>query len=108
MNFDKTQVSRILHIPQEVYERIVRNSFTPTQQDIINLETAISKDDYKTMHAIAHRLKGTYSNLRVDVLATAAKQMNEVAITGQGKEEIAGLLGNFKKEFEELKKLFEP
>ena len=106
-SIDKTQISQILHIPQEVYERIVKNSFVPTQQDIFNFEKAMTQDDYKTMHAIAHRLKGTYSNLRIETLSVIAKEINEIVLTGQGKEKVLILFNDFKSKFEQIKKLFE-
>lgn len=103
---DKAQISANLHIPQDIFERIVKNSFTPTEKDIVDLTAAVASGDYDTIHRIAHRLKGTYSNLRINPLAELAKQMNDLSQAKQNKEQIGQLLAQFKSLFEELKKAF--
>ena len=108
-NLDKAQISQTLHIPLEVFERIVRNSFPPTERDINDLEVAVLQSDFTKIHQIAHRLKGTYSNLRIGALSSIAEKINDISKTTQNQEGIAqitALLKNFKTNLVEIKKLF--
>jgi len=100
------EVCEKLHVPKEVYLRIVRKSFETTTKDIQDLSAAIFADDYAIMAAVAHRLKGTYGNLRIMDLSVLAQQMNELAKSKQGKEKIAAFLEQFKICFAQVQKIF--
>ena len=107
MVINKTDISEKLRIPQQVYERIVRNSFEPTQQDMKDIDGALAKEDYETVHRIAHRLKGTYGNLRLTILSAIAQEMNDISKSNPNKERIVQLLNQFRVNFEQMKKSFE-
>ncbi len=104
---NKAEISEKLRIPQQVYERIVRNSFEPTYQDMKEIEGALVKEDYETVHRIAHRLKGTCGNLRLTILFAIAQEMNDIAKSNPNKERIVQLLNQFRVNFEQMKKSFE-
>lgn len=103
---NKAEISEKLCIPQQVYERIVRNSFEPTQQDIKDIEAALVKEDYESVHRIAHRLKGTCGNLRLTILFTIAQEMNDLAKSNPDRQRISQLLNQFRVNFEQIRKSF--
>jgi len=103
VQFDIKAISGKLHIPPEVYERIIRNSLVTTQKDLDDLKAAMAEDNYKEMQAIAHRLKGIYSNLRVEELHAAAEQMEAAAKTGKKKNDFIRFFEEFGAHFAELK-----
>jgi len=106
LTVDKADICDKLRIPQEIFERIVRNAFVPTDKDISDLLKAVDSDDFDTIHKIAHRLKGTYSNLRIPQLAQIAHQINDLSLQRKDKASIIQLLGQFKFYYEQLKKFF--
>ncbi len=71
--------SQELHIPPETYSRIVRLSFTQSDQDIEDLKKAIANKNSESIKVLAHRLKGVYSNLRLEKIFAPLEKIDELA-----------------------------
>jgi len=92
--------SRALHIPAQVYLKIVETSFEEGHPDILTLERSIDTADYDSIKKIAHRLKGVYSNLKLEDVSTPAQSIDELA-----KSE--GDIAKIKEDYIQLKNAFE-
>ena len=102
---DVDAISAELQIGRDVYIRIVTKAIPQTEQDLADLEASLSAGDYIRIAAIAHRLKGTFDNMRITAIAMLARRMNDSAKTSSGSDDIALLLNQCKGYFEKLKAL---
>jgi HPt (histidine-containing phosphotransfer) domain-containing protein len=103
MDININQISGQLHIPPEVYRRILEKSLTTTAEDIVLLQKVVSEGNYDQVRFVAHRLKGIYSNLHIEELRQAAEALQTAAKSDPQAEEIGRLFQVFCEGFEELK-----
>lgn len=96
-----------MHIPAETYKSILVTSLDPTKEDLKNLDTAIQTKDFENIQLISHRLKGTYSNLRIEDISGPAARMNDLSKNAEGIEEITTLLGQLSETFKKYCELLE-
>lgn len=91
-----------LHIPPETYTAIVKISFDQSRQDIVDLENAIAENNYEEIKAVSHRLKGVYSNLRLDDLFISVQEIDVLAKENGNLGKIKQLLSQFKMAFDDI------
>ena len=70
------------------YLEILKEALAMASNDVVSLREAIASGDYARIKSIAHRLKGTFANLRCGILAQIMARINEKAAQSQGLEEI--------------------
>ncbi|MCA9407136.1 MAG: Hpt domain-containing protein [Candidatus Omnitrophica bacterium] len=63
----------------DVYIRILKTSIPQIKEDLIKLPSAIENEDFTSIAAIAHRIKGTYRNLLLNDIADLAQKIDEAA-----------------------------
>jgi HPt (histidine-containing phosphotransfer) domain-containing protein len=94
-------------LPLEVYKKILLASLNPAQNDLMKLDQALQAQDWEQIHLLSHRLKGTYSNLRLEDLSALAARMDELARAKSNIEEIIELSFQFNNIFVRLRKALE-
>ncbi len=104
---DLDQNSASLKISKEIYLRILDKALGQTQKDILDLEAALPIADFSKVESIAHRWKGDYDNMRLTVLSSIARKINEIAKTTQDKEKLTQLISEFKIYYQQLQKFME-
>ena len=105
--FDLKLACDALNIPKPIYLRILAKAIPQTITDLGDLRAAFQKNDIITVAAIAHRLKGDYANLRIDVLSVLAKQLNELTKKDYTCEKALEIIQEIEKVFFEVKTFFE-
>lgn len=112
MILDPEHNSQSLKIPKDIYLRILSKAISQTLIDIRDMETALPIGDLDKIQSISHRWKGDYDNMRIIMLSSLAKQLNEEVKTTRDKEKMLDLLMQFKANFaqleNELSKLVKP
>ncbi len=96
--------SKTLHISPETYLNIVSSSIVQTDKDISELENAIDNRDYSLIQPIAHRLKGVYGNLRLDMLYKTAEAIDILAKQKDDIDKIKEQFVLLKEAFAELRR----
>ena len=106
MDIDIQKNAGELHIPEETYSRIVKLSFTQSDQDIEELEKAIQDKNSENIKTLAHRIKGVYSNLRLRGVFDPAEEINELAKSNSGFEKMLELFSILNAEYMQIKDTF--
>lgn len=102
MILDADYNAQSLKIPRDIYLRILSKAIAQTHTDIRDMETALPINDTEKLQAISHRWKGDYDNMRIIVLSSLAKQLNEEVKNSQDKEKMLTILTQFKQNFSQL------
>ena len=87
-----------LGLDQDMYLEILKEALGMAQGDMKNLYQALSTEDYDQIKAIAHRLKGTFANLRCESLAVIMKNIDIMALNKQPVADIKPEVEKFDKE----------
>ncbi len=98
--------SDALQITAGVYADILKTSLTQTQSDIDQIEQALKLNDFDQACKLAHRIKGAYQNLRIELLGDMCFQMEKNARERKQVEDILGLHADVKNVIESLKTYF--
>ncbi len=99
--------SKDMSLPPDVYRTILISSIKPAQEDLSHLDQALQDQNWDTIQMISHRLKGTYSNLRLNDLADLAEQMNDLSRSRKDITEVINLSLKFNNIFVSLRKALE-
>lgn len=99
-NFDENCAA--LKISRDIYLRILAKAVEQTEKDLQDIATALPIDNFESVQAIAHRLKGDYGNLRIMTLSSVAKQLNDIAKTTKDKDQSILLLKALQDDFLQL------
>jgi HPt (histidine-containing phosphotransfer) domain-containing protein len=94
--------SQEMQLPKELYLSILVSAIEPTKEDLHKLEVALNAGDWEEIHSLAHRLKGTYGNLRLENLANVAVRMNDAASRKESIEEMRTIVQEFSVSFNQL------
>jgi HPt (histidine-containing phosphotransfer) domain-containing protein len=100
LDLEKNSLS--LSISKEIYLRILSKAVRQTEKDIDDLDACLVQEDFKTVQAISHRLKGDFDNMRIVALSSLAAQMNEMAKSNQDVQKMQKHLHAFKIYFRQL------
>ena len=95
--FDIESVSKELHIPLKVFQKIVDNFFKTVDSDLSKLSSSIKSLDFDEIYKDAHKIKGGAANLRLTKIANICKNIEK-----ESKENDNSF--DFLKEFEKLQK----
>ena len=95
--------SEDLRIKPDVYITILRTTLEPGAQDVNELDKIIDSGDLKQIRFIAHRLKGTFSNLRVKTVASQAEAVCVLSKTIGNRAKMREHFIRLKNAFEEFK-----
>ena len=103
INIDLESICTDLCITKEIYIRIITKAFDQTDDDIQSISNALANNDFETISAATHRLKGDYNNMRLSELALIAKKIEEISKNNKNIEEIGLLLEEFKVLYNKIK-----
>jgi HPt (histidine-containing phosphotransfer) domain-containing protein len=84
MPFDPQDAADAFELEIEDIVDIVEDYFESVKDDIHSLEHAIRDKNYDQMSADAHKIKGSAANLRINVLSSAAKEIEMAAKEREG------------------------
>jgi HPt (histidine-containing phosphotransfer) domain-containing protein len=91
---DKAEKQRILaeltYLSEEVYDELLGILLLQTEEKIRELKTAAEHEDFSSIAKIAHSLKGSSGNLRVNTIYEPAKSMESIARENPDKQKIVG------------------
>ena len=95
--------SEELGIKPDVYVRILRTTLEPGVKDLSELDKIIETGDLKQIGTITHRLKGTFSNLRIKDVAAPCEAIHTLSKTIGNRERMRQNFTQLKKAFENFK-----
>jgi HPt (histidine-containing phosphotransfer) domain-containing protein len=91
---DKAEKQKILaeltYLSEEVYDELLGILLLQAEEKITELKAAAEKDDFSSIAKIAHSLKGSSGNLRVNTIYEPAKSMELIARENPDKQKIVG------------------
>lgn len=106
-NFDINEAiekfSAEMHIDAETYKKILSSTVTTTEADLPNLEQAIKDGDFETIQSLAHRIKGTLLNMRLEQIAAPMVEIDALSKSKEGLESMQDYFTQFTSLFEQLK-----
>ena len=85
---------------QEV-RRLFQTFLESTEKDLVQLGQAFSEQDAETMQAAAHHIKGAAGNLELEVIAEAARRIEEKVRRGRI-EDPAVHIANIRRQLESI------
>lgn len=100
------KVSGELHIPAEVYAKILSASFETADKDVVELTAAVESGDYAAMSTIGHRVKGVFSNLRIMEVSEPAAKIDSLAKEQGDLEMIKQSLSELSSAYPTIKAMF--
>ncbi len=105
MDLDKSKIAKNLGVPEDMYDELLHDFSSQAETVLLELQTAIEAKDFQQIMQRGHFIKGSCGTLRLQGLYVIAEAIEIGAREGKDLETIKVLLENFKKMFEELKKL---
>ena len=91
---DKAEKQKILaeltYLSEDVYDELLGILLLQAEEKITELKAAAEKDDFPSIAKIAHSLKGSSGNLRVNTIYEPAKSMELIARENPDKQKIVG------------------
>ena len=100
MGISVSKLAEELMLEVEQVERLLSIFMKKMQESLVELESAIRKRDYKVINHLAHSIKGSSSNFRIEALVSLAYELEKAA--HQEDEDF-----EFEKVYEEIVKTFE-
>ncbi len=102
-SLDFARNAALLHIPPEIYLKILNKAIGQTQKDLADLESALPVGNFDVIQSISHRLKGDYDNLRITLVSDVARELNQVVKEKQDKDQLMALIARLQSNFAVLK-----
>jgi len=94
-------ITEEMGLDQEQYLEILMEFIEDKKKDMTDLEDALAQEDTELISRLAHKIKGSATNLRLDSLARPAVNVEKAAKEG----DVSGIAGNLdilRREFELL------
>ena len=99
MGISVSKLAEELMLEEEQVERLLSIFMKKMEESLIELESAIQKRDYKVINHLAHSIKGSSSNFRIEALVSLAYELEKAAYQEDVEFE-------FEKIYEEIAKTF--
>ena len=106
-DLDLEAILKEMHLPEPVYERVLKIAITVTDLSLIELEKALAHQDIVQICKIAHEFKGTYGNMRIAPLYRLSIEIETTANIAGDMDKVRMLVEEFKKIFVFLKTVLE-
>ena len=87
---------------KDVYLTLITSALKDMDHDLEELREAIDKNELGAVQQIAHRFKGTSSNLRLDGICPYAAQLNDLSRNKADVQKYPALLASIEKGVREL------
>ncbi len=95
-------ITEELGLDEEQYWEILTEFIEEKKKDMVDLEGALAQEDTELISRLAHKIKGSSLNLRLDLLAQPAANIEKAAREG----DVSGVGGDWdalKRRFEALR-----
>lgn len=102
MQLNKQKALQELGIPEEFYDELMGDFITQTEGVLNKLDMLKETDNFEEIAKLAHFIKGSAGNLRIDELYSIAK---EIEFTAKEKKNIISSVEKLKSSFQGLKKI---
>lgn len=104
MKIDRKKVSTELGISEDVYGEIFVDFISRGEVQVGKMKEAIESNDLDVIAGIAHMMKGTSGNLRINIIQELAASIELSAKEKNGVDAIVGNLAKLEDALAELKK----
>jgi HPt (histidine-containing phosphotransfer) domain-containing protein len=100
------KASQELSLDEETYVSFLNTLFTEGSEDIQKFSEAVESEDFETIQALSHRLKGEYGNIRLNVLAEPAVEIHNLTLNGGSIEQIRTSFAQLHSAYTQLRDAF--
>lgn len=90
-----------LGLEEQEVRRLFQTFLESTEKDLVLLDQAFTEQDEEKMRAAAHHIKGAAGNLELEVIAEAARRIEEKARRGRI-EDPAVHIANIRRQLESI------
>lgn len=104
MEIDRKKVSAELGIGEDIYGELVGEFISQGEAQAGKMKEAIESNDLDEIARIAHMVKGTSGNLRINIIQELARSIESAAKEKKDVDTIAGNLAKLEAALAELKK----